>query len=73
MGSPVSPILCNLFMENFENKAIAQYHTPQRYWRRYVDDTLCILDKYQAKGFFPTHQSITQLQYLERKYQQTNI
>ena len=28
MGSPVSPIIANLFMENFEEKAISSFHTP---------------------------------------------
>ncbi|XP_072030199.1 uncharacterized protein [Amphiura filiformis] len=45
MGSPVSPIVANLFMENFEQKALASFHSPKKFWGRFVDDTLVIIDK----------------------------
>ena len=45
MGSPVSPIVANLFMEDFEQKALSSFHTPLKYWGRYVDDTMVIIDK----------------------------
>ena len=45
MGSPVSPIVANLFMENFEQKALSSFHTPLKFWGRYVDDTMVIIDK----------------------------
>ena len=38
MGSPVSPIVANLFMEAFESKALSSYPTPPCFWGRYVDD-----------------------------------
>ena len=43
MGSPVSPIVANLFMEWFEEKAINSFTYEIRLWRRYVDDTMVIL------------------------------
>ena len=45
MGSPVSPIACNLFMENLEKKAIknAPVEIRPRLWKRYVDDVLAII------------------------------
>jgi hypothetical protein len=43
MGSPVSPIVANLFMEHFEQKALSSFHTPPRYWGRYMDDTMTFL------------------------------
>ena len=51
MGSPVSPIIANIFMENFERKAISSFHTPPRYWGRYVDDTMLIIDKSEVDNF----------------------
>lgn len=43
MGSPVSPIVANLFMEDFEDKALTAFHSPPRYWGRYMDDTMTVL------------------------------
>ena len=45
MGSPLSPIGCNIFMEWLENKAIttAPITCRPRFWRRYVDDVLEIV------------------------------
>ncbi len=40
MGSPVSPIVANLFMEHFEETAL---DTRFRFWKRYVDDIFCII------------------------------
>ncbi|XP_072015900.1 uncharacterized protein [Amphiura filiformis] len=51
MGSPVSPIIANLFMENFEEKAITSFHTPPRYFGRYVDDTMVIIERSQVDSF----------------------
>ena len=47
MGSPLSPIDCNIFMEWLENKAIttAPITCRPRFWRRYVDDVLEIVRK----------------------------
>ena len=41
MGSPVSSILTNLYMEHFERKALSTATNP-RLWMGYVDDTLVI-------------------------------
>ena len=39
MGSPLSPIVANLFMEKFEKKALEAYPLKPKLWKRYVDDT----------------------------------
>ena len=40
MGSPLSPVMANLFMEEFEKKALATSTLKPAFWFRYVDDTL---------------------------------
>ena len=45
MGSPVSAAVANLYMEFFEELALETVLTRPRLWKRYVDDTFCILRK----------------------------
>ena len=45
MGSPVSAIVANLYMEFFEQLAIESSPVRPRVWLRYVDDTYCILKR----------------------------
>ena len=42
MGSPVRPIVANLYMEYLEQKALSTVPTLPRFWYRYVDDTFVI-------------------------------
>jgi hypothetical protein len=37
MGSPLSPILADLFMEELEQKGLSTYNNGPRVWWRYVD------------------------------------
>ena len=39
MGSPLSPIVANLFMEKFERKALDSYALKPKFWIRFMDDT----------------------------------
>ena len=43
MGSPVSVLVANLVMKDIERRALATFHTPPCFWRRYVDDTCAAL------------------------------
>ena len=51
MGSPVSPIVANLYMEYLEQKALSTAPTPPRFWCRYVDDTFVIHKEVNKQGF----------------------
>ena len=54
MGSPISPIVANPFMEDFEVQAIVTSPSPPVLWKRYVDDTFTIIQK-QCKYSFLEH------------------
>ena len=42
MGSPISPLIANIFMEEFEVKAFSSFPHPPSLWLRFVDDTFVI-------------------------------
>ena len=52
MGSPISPIVANLFMEEFEVRAIQTAKNPPKMWKRFVDDTCVILKSANKEEFF---------------------
>ena len=45
MGSPISPIVANLFMEDLEIKALATSPHQPSLWKRFVDDTFIVIKK----------------------------
>ena len=63
MGSPISPVVANLFMENLEVQAIRTSPTPPSLWKRFVDDTFTIIKKEDRNSFLEhlnsIHQNIT--------------
>ena len=52
MGSPISPIVANLYMEDFETKAISSsaVHPPST-WKRFVDDTFVVIESSRKEEF----------------------
>ena len=58
MGSPISPIVANLYMEDLETKAIQTApHTPV-FWKRFVDDTFVIIKASHKQEFLDHINSI---------------
>ena len=51
MGSPVSPIVANLYMEYLEQKVLSTAPHPPRFWHRYVDDTFVIHNEVNKQDF----------------------
>ena len=51
MGSPISPIVANLFIEDLEVQAIKTSTTPPTLWKRYVDNTFTIIKKNNRHRF----------------------
>ena len=51
MGSPLSPIVANLFMEDLETKALATAPSTPKIWKRFVDDTFTIIQKADKDAF----------------------
>ena len=51
MGSPVSAVIANLYMEAFEEQAIESAPYKPKIWKRYVDDTFTILDRGNVDRF----------------------
>ena len=58
MGSPISPIVANLFMEDMEIKAINTLPCPPSLWKRYVDDTSTIIKTANKSSFLEHINSI---------------
>ena len=52
MGSPLSPIVANIIMEQFEKEALETAPHPPSLWKRFVDDTFVILEAKYKDEFF---------------------
>ena len=60
MGSLISPIVANLYMENFEEKAISTAPHPPYLWKRFVDDAFTIIESSERRPFLDHINSIDQ-------------
>ena len=52
MGSPVSPIVANLYVEEVEHRALSSFSgTVPNHWFRYVDDTWAKIQRRDLEAF----------------------
>jgi hypothetical protein len=58
MGSPVSPIVANLCMEEIEDLALSQSTLPPKKWFRYVDDVFSVIKRHALTNFYNLLNSI---------------
>ena len=54
MGSPINPIVANLYRENFEVRALSTSPNPPLMQKRFVDDTFVVMKKAHKEEFL-TH------------------
>ena len=66
MGSAISPILANLFMDEFESKAIGTAPSQPRPLLRYVDDTFVIQNT--ASSSYTTSTPLTHIYSLPQRF-----
>ena len=64
MGSPVSPVVANLCMEEIEGSAICNSSVPRKICKRYVDDSFCIIGKDDVSAFHDTLNSKGHVRYI---------
>ena len=43
MGSCISPVVANIFMEHIERQVLTTFREPPRIWLRYIDDMFCVI------------------------------
>ena len=60
MGSPLSPIVANMYMKSFEVEAIGSAPHPPYLWKRFGDGTFAMLQSSQKNGFLEHFNSIDQ-------------
>ena len=58
MGSPIIPIVANLYMENLEVRAISTSPHPPLMWKRFVDDTFVAIKAAHKQEFLEHINSI---------------
>ena len=59
MGSPLSPIIAYMVMEDIEQKALGSFNNPPSLWLRYVDDVYVIMKTKYVDSFHEHINSIS--------------
>ena len=52
MGSPVSTVVADIFMEEFEEKALLVPGIGPRMWKRFVEDAIAVIKKENINSFW---------------------
>ena len=52
MGSPLGPVIAGIFMVELETTLVPLLSNHMSWWRRYVDDTFCIIKEVRRIRFF---------------------
>ena len=73
MGSPISAVIANPYMESFEQQAITTSAYKPRIWKRYVDDTFTILDRGNVDSFLQQPAAFHSLHHGDREWLQTRF
>ena len=60
MGSPFSPIVANVYMEDFEAKALSTSPHPPSLWKRYVDDPFLVIKSAHKSSYLDHIYSVDQ-------------
>ena len=58
MGSPISPTVANLYMEDFEMRAINTSPHPPLMWKRFVDYTIVVIKAAHKQNFLDNINSV---------------
>ncbi|XP_020914500.1 uncharacterized protein LOC110252077 [Exaiptasia diaphana] len=75
MGSPVSVVVADLVMEEIEEAAISTFAQPPSLFKRYVDDTICVIKSCQVDAFHQhlNDQDKENIQFTVEKYSPEGI
>ena len=74
MGSPISVTVANLVMEVVESRALSTFVAAPRVFKRYVDDTICVIEKDRIVAFHQhLNQQDTNIKFTIERYSDTGL